>query len=104
MPPPHGERSTMGQLSRERVRVRSRAAWVRELVDRWIMESGKLNFGNRPETLRCEPYGETGDRGFGTRRVDHTLGPELFEQAVRRTKYTTVDADVLAEHEDPRIF
>ena len=27
MPPPHGERSTIGQLNRPRVRVRSRAAW-----------------------------------------------------------------------------
>jgi hypothetical protein len=43
------------------------------------------------------------DRRLGKRRVDHAPCPELLLEAERHLEGAAVDADVLADHEDPLV-
>jgi hypothetical protein len=71
---------------------------VEYLVEHGIGESGKLDFGDGLQTFRRHADARAGDQILGERRVDHTLGAELVEQAEGRAEHTAVAPDVLAQH------
>ena len=104
MPPPHGARSTIGQDSRPRVRLRSRAGMVHQLVDRGVDEALELELGDRPEALRGQADGETGDAGPRRAACRTRLGAEAGEQAVGGAEHAAVPADILAQHQDARVL
>ena len=77
---------------------------IGKLVDRRIDEAGELDLRDRPEALRGEADGKSGDRRLGERRVEDAVRPEALQQPIGGAEDAAVDADILAEHEDTLIF
>ena len=75
-----------------------------QLVDRGVHEPLELELDHRPETLRAEADGETGEQGLGQRSVEHPGGAEAGEQAVGGAEHAAVQADILAQHQDARVL
>ncbi len=75
-----------------------------QLVDRGIHEALELELDHRPETLRAEADGETGEQGLGHRSIEHPGRAEAGEQSVGSAKHAAVPADILAQHQDARVL
>ena len=104
MPPPQGARSTIGQDSRPRVRLRRRAAWQTSWSIAGYMKPSNWISATGRKPLRAEADGETGEQGLGQRRVEHPGGAEAGEQAVGGAEHAAVQADILAQHQDARVL
>ena len=85
-------------------RARSEARGVvGELIDRRIDEAGELNLGDGAKALRRKTGRDPGNADLRERRIEDALRAEAREQPVGGAKYATVGADILAEHDHPRI-
>ena len=74
-----------------------------DLFEHAVDEALELRLGHGLHALCGEADRDAADRGFVERRIDHAVGAELVEQAERGAEHATVDADILAEHDDARI-
>ena len=68
---------------------------IENLVDTCIGKAGELNFRDRQETLGGKPDRDAGNRGFGQRRIEHTVRTKKLEKTIGGAKYAAVRPDVL---------
>ena len=71
-----------------------------DLVDRRPDEVGELDFCDGAHTVHCGAEGDACDGRLGQGRVNHTLCPELFEEAVCSEEHSAARADILAHDEN----
>ncbi|KIU01394.1 hypothetical protein QU38_01860, partial [Staphylococcus aureus] len=77
---------------------------VHDVVDRLHREVEGHELDDRLEAAHRRPRTQAGKAIFGDRRVDHALGTELLEQALRDLVGALILGDFLAHHEDARIL
>jgi hypothetical protein len=77
---------------------------VHQLIDARIQKTHELDLADRPQPLRRHADAQPADEKLGERRVDDALRAKTLLQADRRAEHATIDAHVLAEHDDIRII
>jgi hypothetical protein len=73
---------------------------VLDLMEGLEGEAGELDLRHRLQPVDRHADGHAHDGALGQRRVDDALISELREEAVRHAEHASVDADVLAQHQD----
>ena len=59
---------------------------INQLIESERDEIDKHDFDNRAQTCRSGTNGQSHDRAFADRRVDHALGSVVFRQSFGDTK------------------
>ncbi len=98
MPPPEGERTTMG--TRGIPAIAALGGEVDDLVEAAGDEIGELHFGDGTQSHESGADGRADDGGFGNGRIDDAPGAEVLQKSGGDFEGAAVFADVLADAED----
>ena len=71
-----------------------------DLVEAGVDKPVELDLGHRLEAAQRESDGHADDRGLGERRIEDTLLPEGFLQAIGDPEHPAERANILTEHQD----